>query len=135
MRLVSKWHFPSYAHRPGVTPHPNKLGGHSYNKQEPLINNFDFSNLRASEEFLFACDLFNYKYYWEAHVYWEAIWHYLGRKGREADLIKSLIKLSASLLKAELGDHSSAKAHFERYTELSQGQAYWVFMDDKLSLT
>jgi hypothetical protein len=117
MRYCDK-NFPEYAHRPGETIHPNQEGGHSFEKTEPKAIALDVSNFADHPEYLFGFDLYNHGYFWEAHVYWEACWHAVGRKGDVADLLKSLILLSAGRLKYVLNQREPAIVHWKRSYEL-----------------
>ena len=45
-------------------------------------------------------DLYNHGYHWEAHEFWEALWHGEGREGDVADLLKGLIQTAAAHVKA-----------------------------------
>lgn len=110
--------FPAYAHRPGETVHPNKPGGHSYGQAEPDVLPLTSENFKNHPEYLFGFDLYNFEYFWEAHVYWEACWHSVGRKGEVANLLKGLILLSAGNLKWALGQKEAAMGHWKRSLEL-----------------
>lgn len=105
--------FPPYAHLPGVSVHPNKPGGHQADRGEPKA-----STENAQELFEYGIDLFNFGYFWEAHVYFEALWHFEGRSGGNADFLKALIKLSAAALKARMNSTEAALGHKLRAHEL-----------------
>lgn len=105
--------FPPYAHLPGQSVHPNKPGGHQEKDGEPKAD-----QQNAQELFCYGIDLFNYGYFWEAHVYFEAIWHFEQRKGPSADFLKALIKLCAAALKARMGSQEASKGHVLRAIEL-----------------
>jgi len=75
-------------------------------------------NFRENKAYLFGLDLFNYGYFWESHVWWEALWHEAGRKGEIADFLKGLIKLSACGVKVELKQIDISQGHFDRALEL-----------------
>jgi len=72
--------FPSYAHRPGTTPHPiNDPRGHSYHNPGAATHPFpavmpDAPSLPASETYRYAIDLYNAGFWWEAHEEWESLW-------------------------------------------------------------
>ena len=110
--------FPEYAFLPGHNPHPNKEGGHSYGVPEveplPLDSEFPF----RSEEYLFSLDLYNFGFYWESHVGFEALWNKAGRTGFIADFLKALIKLGAAGIKARLKLEKAFEGHLERGYEL-----------------
>jgi hypothetical protein len=57
---------------------------------------------------LHAIDLFNYKYWWEAHEAWESYWHSAPVGTAEHHALKALIQSAAVLLKLELGDPNTA---------------------------
>ena len=100
-RLAPAQTFPPYRHDPGKTPHPYRHeDGHSHGQPEPTVSPLDPANSFASEAYLFGFDLFNHGYFWEAHVWWEALWHAHGRKGEVADLLRALIRLAAAGVKA-----------------------------------
>ncbi|WP_372651408.1 DUF309 domain-containing protein [Halobacteriovorax sp.] len=113
-RYAPKRSFPSYAFTPGKNKHPNKEGGHSFGLDEITSDKLSLSNT----DYLFAIDLINYEYYWEAHVYLEAIWNAHNRKGPEADFCKGLIKMSAGALKYRLNSIPSFEGHLDRAIEL-----------------
>ena len=76
---------------------------------------------RGSDVYLWALDLFNHGYYWESHVWWEALWHAHGRRGHMADFLKALIKLAAAGVKAKMGEAKGVRLHAERAEVLFQG--------------
>ena len=74
----------------------------------------------SSEEFLFSLDLYNFGFYWESHVGFEALWNQAGRKGHIADFLKALIKLGAAGIKAHLKIEQAFEGHLKRAYELFQ---------------
>jgi len=91
--------FPSYRYVPGRFPHPIKHpDGHMY-ENEPQWSIAD--SWGTDPQFLYAADLFDHGYYWEAHEQWEACWK--RATGRERLCIQGLIKVSASILKHNMG--------------------------------
>lgn len=126
--------FPPYTHKPGVTVHPNKPGGHLEQSGEPKA-----STENAQELFFFGIDLFNFEYFWESHIYFEALWHFEGRKNGEADFLKALIKFSAAGVKQEMDSLEASLGHFQRGIELLERretpESYrGLFKDDILSV-
>ena len=83
----------------------------------PLDTKFPF----RSVEYLFSLDLYNFGYYWESHVGFEALWNRAGRKGFIADFLKALIKLGAAGIKARLKLEQAFQGHLERAYELFKG--------------
>ena len=110
--------FPSYAYLPGRHPHPLKSGGHMEETGEPEVPPMDFKRPKESTAYLYAIDLFNHGFYWESHVWWEALWHHTGRKGESSDFLKALIKLAAAGVKWKVGQQRAAKGHCTRALEL-----------------
>lgn len=108
---------PPYYFLPGKAKHPEKEGGYMHGREikcDPLSD----KNYRNNETYLYGLDLFNLGYFWEAHVYWEALWNVVGRKGKTADMLKALIKLAAAGVKFRLGQIDAAQGHLDRATEL-----------------
>jgi len=100
-RLAPGQTFPRYMHEPGKTPHPYRHeDGHSHGQPEPTVSPLDPAAPFDSEAYLFGFDLFNHGYFWESHVWWEALWHAHGRTGDIADLLRALIRLAAAGVKA-----------------------------------
>lgn len=72
-----------------------------------------------NNEFLrYALDLYNHEYFWESHVYFEALWNAHKRTGSEAEFFKGFIKLGAAGVKLTIDQEVSARGHFERAREL-----------------
>lgn len=110
---------PPYSYVPGQSPHPlSDPRGHSFGRHEPPVAALDEATWRQNETWLYAIDLFNHGYYWEAHEAWEALWHAAGRKGPTADFLKGLIKLAAAGVKAREGRPPGVRRHALRAVEL-----------------
>lgn len=95
-------------------------------------------SFRENEAYLFGIDLFNHDYFWESHVWWEALWHLTGRKGKTADFLKGLIKLSAAGVKEELNQEAPALGHIQRCKEvwlpLANEEEIWFGLNLKMIL-
>lgn len=110
---------PPYSYVPGQSPHPlSDPGGHSFGRHDPPAAALDEATWRRNETWLYAVDLFNHSYYWEAHEAWEALWHAAGRKGPTANFLKGLIKLAAAGVKAREGRPAGVRQHALRAAEL-----------------
>jgi len=70
--------------------------------------------LAADRRWLFALDLFNAGYYWEAHEAWEALWIALGRSTPEARFIQGLIHVAAAGVKIREGTRAGVERHTRR---------------------
>jgi predicted metal-dependent hydrolase len=76
-----------------------------------------------SELYLYAIDLFNAGYYWEAHEVLEAIWHGAGRESEVGRFAQGLIQAAAALLKASMGETASARRLAEAASQKLLGGA------------
>ncbi len=111
--------FAPYAFLPGVHPHPMKEGGHRYLLGEPKVILPTKGKLwEFCDEYRHAIDCLNHGYFWESHMWLEAIWNEMGRKGILADGIKGLIKIGAAGLKFRLKSNSAGEGHLIRAKEL-----------------
>lgn len=118
MRLTTR-DLPRYAFLPGKSPHPQKSSeGHMYAQEEPKLKKVDPQNWQVNEDYLFCLDLLNLGYFWESHVWLEALWNAHERKGDIADFLKGLIKVGAAGIKARQGSLSAANGHLTRAKEL-----------------
>jgi hypothetical protein len=117
-RLIPDWPFPPYLFIPGKNPHPKKSGGHMEGQPDPHADTLDVNTPLKNRTYLYAIDLYNHDYFWESHVYFEALWNAHGRQGSVADFLKGLIKLGAAGVKVQIGQAKHAQEHFERALEL-----------------
>jgi uncharacterized protein len=93
---------PPYAYLPGGEhPHPvNDPAGHARNLPEPAP--LDRARWRESAEYLWAVDLYNAGYFWEAHEAWEGLWRQAG-PGPDRELLQALIQLAAAAVQLRRG--------------------------------
>jgi len=94
---------PAYRFVPGLNPHPFRHPeGHSYTDgSAPSLDTTD------PNAYLWGIDLFNHRYWWEAHEVWEGQWHQSPDRDTR-DHLQSLIQASAYLLKQHLGHTAAA---------------------------
>jgi uncharacterized protein len=131
---------PPYSYVPGLSPHPvSDPRGHSFGVQEPAAEPLQVASYQSNETYLYAIDLFNHGFYWEAHEAWEALWHAAGRTGAAADFLKGLIKLAAAGVKAREGRAAGVRQHAQRAAELfhavsagadGSGRLYGMMLDN-----
>jgi len=117
-RYIPSWTLPSYIFIPGVNPHPKKFGGHMEGLPDPVADQIDIHSPQDNKFFRYALDLYNHGYYWESHVYFEALWNAHGRTGSVADLLKGMIKLGAAGVKILIHQVEAAQGHHMRAREL-----------------
>lgn len=85
---------------------------------EVVVTSLDPFKPRENEDYLYGLDLFNHGYFWESHVWWEALWNKAKRKGELADFLKGLIKLGAGGVKINLSQEDVSLGHIDRALEL-----------------
>jgi uncharacterized protein len=110
--------FPSYVFIPGENPHPKKVGGHMEGQADPVATPIDPQAPEKNEYLRYSLDLLNHEYFWESHVYFEALWNAHGRVGPIAEFLKALIKLGAAGVKRSIGQKEAASGHCDRACEL-----------------
>ena len=120
LRYCPQRELPPYSYVPGQgLPHPTgDERGHSFGRHDPPTQALDEATWRQNEMWLYAIDLFNHGYYWEAHEAWESLWHAAGRIGPTADLLKGLIKLAAAGVKSREERRRGVAQHARRAAEL-----------------
>lgn len=89
------------------------IPGESAARREALA-----ARLVTNPHWLYAIDLFNGGYYWEAHESWEGFWHALGRTTSEARFVQGLIRLAAACVKIREGRPEGVGRHALRAKEL-----------------
>ena len=106
---------PAYRYTPGADrPHPIRdPEGHSYGCETPP-EPFEPADWRNSATYLYAIDLFNGGFWWEAHEALEALWLGSGRTGPTADFLRALIQLAAACLKVRAGNRRAAQGLLTR---------------------
>ena len=134
---------PPYAYVPGHDlPHPvTDPCGHSYSAvhdqprgtlntpatlahlpADPASRRQTIAALLATDpQWLYALDLFNGGWYWEAHEAWEGFWNALGRTTPEARFVQGLIHLAAAAVKIREGKPTGVARHTQRARELLGG--------------
>jgi len=86
---------------PGRHPHPTRSPeGHGVEGA---------ADLEPREAWLYGIDLFNARYFWEAHEAWEKVWRELPEGSRGHDVVKGLIQVAAALFKLHVGNESGAR--------------------------
>ena len=127
--------FPAYRYVPGCFPHPfrSKLGHHhKYNLDMQLQDLTEEE--RYVQLWIHGCDLFAYRYYWEAHEVWEDVWKYTETPRKQE--IQAAIKMAASILKRHMNHiDASAKLWRQSFEKLQNStDTYLVFWREKVQL-
>lgn len=123
LRYTPAIELPPYSYVPGhELPHPvNDPAGHLYADRESLHEHkppITAATLADNSRWLYALDLFNAGFYWEAHEAWESFWHAFGRTTPEAQFIQGLIHLAAACVKIREGKPTGVSRHTKRAREL-----------------
>lgn len=90
---------PRYRHIPGLTPHPiSDIHGHSYGKRNENVQRMLETDWQSNELYLYAIDLFNYKYFWETHEALEDLWK-IEDEFNTRLFLQGVIQISAAYVK------------------------------------
>lgn len=114
---VPGWPLPPYRYVPGLHPHPFRHpGGHLHTDGSPPAEAPWDPNTpwRSDTRYLRALDLYDHRFYWEAHEALEALWHFAPRDGPDAPLLQGLIQGAAFALKRHMGHEAAAARLLER---------------------
>ena len=120
-RLLPSAELPRYTYVPGSgSPHPIRdPRGHSHNRKLPPPIALDPETWAENRWYLWAIDLFNLGYYWEAHEEWERLLRATGADSTCGRFLKGLIKLAAAGVKVR--EHS---LHGVRRHAASAGEVF-----------
>jgi hypothetical protein len=88
---------PAERHLPGRTPRSLGAGRHG------AAADVDPRAWETCEAFLHGADLWNRRFFWEAHEAWEEVWRAAGRDSHAGRFLQGLILLAAAAVKRELG--------------------------------
>jgi hypothetical protein len=109
-RYAPQRQLPPYRYVPGRAPHPTAdPAGHSFGHDEPAAVRMAPEQWRRNEPYLFGVDLFNRRFYWEAHEAWEAVWHTCDKTATQGLFIQGLIQIAAALLRWHMGTERGAR--------------------------
>lgn len=103
---------PHWRYVPGSGPHPrHRAGPHVPPLPEPEQGSaaFDAGAWRQSIAYLYAIDLFNHGYFWEAHEALEGLISELDRGSTTRRFLSGLVQLSAAMLKPSPASHAGAQ--------------------------
>ncbi len=96
--------FPRYRYIPGRAPHPVRdPDGHSFGLHPEPLEKFTADYWSSCAEYLYGIDLFNHRYWWEAHEALEQCWVAAGRITETGLFLQGLIQIAVACLKHEQG--------------------------------
>ena len=109
VQRYSKTPLPKRQYVPGQGLHPDKDPNGPHIPKIPSSKmGFSVQLWKESEQYLYAIDLFNYQYFWEAHEVLEGLWVEVGRKTSTGIFIQGIIQVSAALLQKTQSNHKGA---------------------------
>ena len=115
-RRLAQISLPAYRFVPGLHPHPTKdPRGHSFARSE-FEEVSETGSWTTATDWLFGLDLFDFRFYWEAHEVWEARWKLL--EGDDKAFLQGMILSSACLLQRHMGRKQIAAKSWRRAKEL-----------------
>lgn len=101
---------PPYRHLPFQNAHPFlDEGGHSYGETLTPPQHFAADGWRRCDDYLYAIDLFNHGFWWEAHERLKPLCLAAGRESQTGLFIQGLIRIAAALLKLSTGEAEAAE--------------------------
>lgn len=101
--------FPKRRYIPGQGLHLKRDSKGSHLPEIPSSTiRFAAESWQRSEPYLYAIDLFNYRYFWEAHEVLEGLWFDAGKKTPTGIFVQGIIQISAALLKETQSNHKGA---------------------------
>jgi len=109
-KRYSTFPLPTHKYIPGEGIHPSRhpKGSHIPRlPEEPQP--FSDSTRHNSPRYLYAIDLFNSGYYWEAHEVLEELWVSTGRTTPTGQFLQGLIQIAAAVLKQTQNKHQPAR--------------------------
>jgi hypothetical protein len=112
-RLLPSTELPKYTYIPGAgLPHPFRdPRGHSHNRKSPAPLALEADTWAENRSYLWAIDLFNLGYYWEAHEEWERLLRSTGNDTTCGRYLKGLIKLAAAGVKVRENSLHGVRRH------------------------
>ena len=119
-RRIPSLPLPAYRYVPGLQPHPWRSElGHHHNDQLPEMAPLWTPDVSwgGHTYFLHACDLFDLRFFWEAHEVWEEVWHAVPREHSDRERLQFLIQAAACCLKTHTGSLGPARTLLERCRE------------------
>ena len=116
---------------PGRNIHPRKHSGGSHIPPLPESQaQFDVQNWQNSIRYLYAIDLFNHEYWWEAHEVLEELWIETGRTTEIARFLQGIIQVAAALLKKLVSKNEAAGRLLTRgLSKMRQQSGHYLGID------
>lgn len=107
-KRYSEINLPEFRYISGQGPHPRHLPRGSHLPELPPPLPLSVASWQDSVHYRYAVDLFNYRYWWEAHEVLEGLWVVAKRETPTGVFLQGLIQVSAALLKESQSLHEVA---------------------------
>jgi hypothetical protein len=115
MKRYTQYPTPRRKYIPGQGVHPDKDPQGSHLPEIPVGEPvFSPQTWHRSQPYLYAIDLFNLGYWWEAHEVLEKLWMQNGRTTPVARTLQGIIQMAAALLQESKGNPRGASRLFVR---------------------
>jgi len=115
LKRYTEFPLPSRKYIPGQGIHPDRHPQGSHIPEiPPEDKEFTMDNWQYCQRYLYAIDLFNAGYWWEAHEVLEELWVESGRTTEIARFLQGVIQVSAALLKVTISNPRGAIRLAER---------------------
>lgn len=102
--------FPRRKYIPGQGVHPSRDPAGPHVPEVASSVKFGPDTWQDCQPYLYAIDLFNHGYWWEAHEVLEDLWMETGKKTTIARFLQGIIQVAAALLKDSLAfDHGASR--------------------------
>jgi len=124
VKRYSNISLPALPFKPGQGSGSNREQSHSCLNRLPDSIHFSKASWQESVHYLYAVDLFNFHFWWEAHEVLELLWIKAGRQSEVGLFLQGIIQVSAALLKNSQSIPKGAHHLFEkgiRKLSLQQG--------------
>jgi len=106
---------PPYRLVPGLNPHPHRNPrGHGFGSSKLPPGTWEAAQWRTLVGYLYAVDLYNQAYWWEAHEELEELWIAAGRTSVRAQFVQGLIQVAAANLNRHRGHDRAAAGQAAR---------------------
>lgn len=108
---------PTYTNRPMPAERhiPFKKDAPNFSEDGSLqVDNFSEQNWQSCEAYLYAIDLFNQGYWWEAHEILKPVCYAVGRESVSGVFVEGLIQIAAGELKHSMQEEKGAQILIER---------------------
>lgn len=107
----TSYSLPASRYLPGESTHPRKRSKRPHIPELPVpVSHLSHSHWQHSKHYLYAIDLINLAYWWEAHEVLETLWIGAGKETDTGVRIQGLIQICAAFIKTHQGRREGAQS-------------------------